>query len=161
MISQLLIRLGIPTYCFTTFTDLNANKTVKVGDTMPPQVGWVYGLSIECNGVLPRDSSKNLITSADTFNLYLNLKYGSTNYVESLRLCNLQFNSVANPASNQSRFLPINMPMHSDLKESTYENPLAITNATIGLTLWYIDKASYEQLVRTKIFSQNGVPYAG
>lgn len=157
-IQQTLFKLGIPTYCYSVETDITANNSIKIGETLPQDLGWIYGLSTNATGVTARDQTKLLPSFAQLSNLYLNLKYGQSIFVNGLRLCDLLF---LDPASgipiNSSRYLEVNVPLNTDLKLSFIDNPTLITGVTCVLNLYYIDKISYSTLVKQGLVLQNGL----
>lgn len=156
-----LFQLGIPTYVYSVQTALSGKNTQFIGDTLEVTVGWVYGLSINIENSLPGDQSQLNVTSIQAAKLFLNLKYGTSIYVNQLRLDHLIFNdpsATSNKYNNPQKYLPVNIPMATDLKQSFYTNPTLIaTPANVALNLFYIDTTGYENLVKNKVISRNGL----
>lgn len=159
MIQETLLKLGIPTYSVTIYTKLEDVTSQLIGDRMPEQIGWIYGLSTEVGDTHPDDATKQLISDNDIGSIWLCLKYGATEYIQDLRMTNLVFTSSQRPGMwfNPQRFFPVNIPMHTDLSTSKYKNPNKISNVHVALTLYYIDKTAYKNLLAQGIILANGV----
>ncbi len=157
MVQQLLMKWGIPTYVYSVQTLLAGAIEEKIGDTLEVTVGWVYGISVNVDGKTP-DNANNLITAGNTANLYLNLKYGQSIYVNGLRLNHLVFDQFpgAGPLFNQTKYLEVNIPVGTDLKQSTYSNPTLLTAAVVMINLFYIDVTAYQFLIDKNIILENG-----
>lgn len=160
-VQTFLMKLGIPTYIYSVETQLSGNSVEKIGDTMEVTVGWVYGLSINIEGTTAGNQTQACITSADALKLWINLKYGQAIYLNSLRLNHLCFDDLSVPAlprfNSEQKYLPVNIPMGTDLKQSFYQNPSLLNNTKfVVLNLFYIDAAAYKELVAQKLFLRNG-----
>lgn len=150
-------KLGIPTYIYSVETTLQGVVNEKIGDTIEVTLGWVYGLSINIEGKIAESNATNNITSVQAYQLFLNLKYGQSIYVNSVRLNHFIFDdpSAVPRYNNPSKYLPVNFPSGTDLKQSFYENPTLITGNVVTLNFFYIDKTSYNRLVKSNtIFGQ-------
>lgn len=162
-VQTLLMKLGIPTFVYSVNTQLSGNIKEKIGDTMEVTVGWVYGLSVNVEGTQPQNAGNANIVSADALKLFLNLKYGSSIYVNSLRLNHLCFDNLQVPANPQfnsdQKYFPVNIPVATDLKQSYYDNPTLLTSAKwVSLNMFYIDKATYLDLLKEKVLLASGRP---
>lgn len=158
-ISDILFKLGIPTYVYTVETTLTNIAEVKIGETLPVDLGWVYGLSVNIDGATAKNATVPNITAAQAFNLYLSLKYGQSIYVNALRLTEMVFSGpIAStaPFANAHRWLPVNVPLNTDLKQSFISNPTLITGPVVGLNVYYIDLTSYRELVNSGQILRNG-----
>ena len=160
-IQDLLFKLGIPTCIYSVETTLTGSLQEKIGDTLEVTVGHVYGMSVDIGGTTSQSTVTNNILTADTVKLWLNLKYGQSIYVNNLRLDHLVFSEPAAASSgysNPQKYLPVNIPVGTDLKQSYYQNPsLLTTPKTVTLNLFYIDKTAYKNLVDQKLVMQNGL----
>jgi hypothetical protein len=165
MLETLLLKWGIPTYIYNVNTVLAGKLQEKIGDTLEVTVGWVYGLSVNVDGVLP-DNSAPLISSNIVGDFYLTLKYGQSLYVNALRLNHLVYDYRTTGtgqliSTNSRKYFPVNVPVNTDLKQSYYSNPLVQTGgdvaAAISLNLFYIDVTAYTFLVNKGIVLQNGL----
>jgi hypothetical protein len=160
---SLLFKLGIPTYMYTVETAITGEISTNIGETLPQDLGWIYGLSTNVNGVTARDKTKIYPTALEASNLFLNLKYGQAIFVNGLRLSDLIFLdplALAQPG-NSERYLQVNIPLNTDLKLSYIQNPTQIGTpaapVTTALNLFYIDIKSYTTLVKQKMVLQNGM----
>lgn len=159
MTQQLLLQWGIPTYIYSVETVLQGKLDEKIGDTMEVTVGWVYGLSVNIDGVLP-DNSAELINSLQASNFYLTLKYGQSLYINKLRLTHLIYDRKTAGSldpTNPKKYLDVNIPLDTDLKQSFYSNPSLISGVAIALNLFYIDINAYKFLVERGLVLQNGL----
>lgn len=161
MIQDILFKMGVPTYCYsieTIFTGLNQQK---IGDTLEVTVGWIYGISTEISGTTP-DPTQPLPSTAQIGNIFLNLKYGQSIYVNKLRMSNLVFTDVASPPTqfiNSQKYLPFNIPALTDFKQSYYDNPQLYSGITATLNLYYIDKVAYQNLIASGQMFVNAQKY--
>jgi hypothetical protein len=162
-VQTFLLKLGVPTYIYSVVTELSGSIQEKIGDTMEVTVGWVYGLSVNLEGTLATEAAKTNIVSADALKLFLNLKYAQSIYLNQLRLNHLCFDDVSVPATpkftSEQKYLPVNIPIGTDLKQSYYSNPSLLTAPkNVTLNLFYIDKVSYIELLKQKLILSNGRP---
>lgn len=155
-IQQWLLQLGIPSYRVSINTTVVNQAKIEIAESMPNQIGWIYGLSVYTDSVTPENVAQ--ITMANSRALYLNLKDAATDFFETIRLdeLNYQSNAVGVPANNNERYTPVGIPGSIDLSQSYYFNPTIITSGVIMLNLWYISDRSYSQLVNGKIIKKDG-----
>lgn len=165
MLETLLLQWGIPTYIYQVETALQGKLQEKIGDTLEVTVGWVYGLSVNVDGVLP-DNSLPLVTSNQIADFYLTLKYGQSLFINQLRLSHLVYDYRTTGtgqliSTNCRKYFPVNIPVDTDLKQSFYSNPTLTkgsdTGSAISLNLFYIDITAYNFLVSKGIVLQNGL----
>lgn len=149
---ELLIKQGIPTYIINIFTDLGAvaESPIQIGKQMPTNIGLIYGISVNVDGVQPDNASNAMITQDEASKIWLTLVAGSLSFLKYVKLDQLVFSS-STLGDNQQRFLPVNIPNNFSLDLSQYFNPESIINKTISLQFWYIDKESYNRLVSNKL----------
>ena len=150
MISQWLMKLGIPTFTDTYFTLLptTATQQIKIGQDMPTPVGWIYGISLTTGGSHPTDPTQPIITSAQAPNVYIYFKIATDLYMHNFRLDNyMMFSQADNQMNNQLRYLPVSIPAATDLKESYYLNPTGITSTYVPLTIHYISLRDYRLML--------------
>lgn len=127
---------------FTTIKTVipaTAKSQINIATTMPTQIGLIYGISLTVDNT--DEAGNTLITFAQSGNIYLSLKKGSTLVLDNFRLDKLVYaDSDAATAFNTSdgRYLPTIIPNTISLDQSYYSNPSALTSATIMLDLWYI-----------------------
>lgn len=150
---SLLFQKGIATYTTTIYTPIPANpaQSFQIGKDMPLQIGRIFGMAIYTDGLTPDQA--DLVTSTDAFNLYINLKVGSANFVEEHRLSDMISFVAGVPITTRSNpFMEVNIPDGLDLSTSKYLNPTGIVaganNKTIALKLWYIGYETYNQLLK-------------
>lgn len=159
-IQDVLFKLGIPTYVYVVETQLTANAEIKIGETLPVDLGWIYGMSVNINGCSPKDSTKLNILPGQSASLFLTLKYGQSLYVNNLRVSELIYTQPEPVAqslfTNSNRYLSVNIPLNTDLKQSFFANPTLITGRIISLNLYYVDLTSYRTLVNEGILLRNG-----
>lgn len=161
MVADILFKLGVPTYQYSINTLLQGGAVQKIGDTLEVTVGWIYGLATQVSGTLPLDPAQPLPTGAQIQNIYLNLKYGQSIYINQMRMSDLTFiDPAAGLYINQSRYLPVNIPALTDFKQSFYQNPQLYNNINVSLTLYYIDKVAYKNLVESGLMFVNAQKFA-
>ncbi len=151
-----LFGLGIPTFTTTIYTPLPANaaNSFQIGKEMPKSVGRIFGMAVYSDGVTP--DGQDLITSTDAFNLYMNFKIGTSDFVEEHRLSDMLSFVAGSPVTTRSDpFMSVNIPNGLDLSVSKYLNPTGIVaganNKTIALKLWYIGFNTYNEMLKQKI----------
>lgn len=164
-IEALFLKLGIPTYTTTIYSPLPVSaatsNTFPIAKQLPTQIGRIYGMAVYCDTFTP--DNKALITTANAQVLYLTLKDGATNFVEDLRLSDMQSQFLATPNARPTNYLPVNIPGGFDLSTSFYSNPTGLvtgpTNVTVALKLWYISVETYNTMTKNKIVMVNaGLP---
>lgn len=154
MFKSILDKNGIPQLFQVIKTVITAAAPqIKLGNTLPTQIGLIYGISttVGIGGVATVDDTNNtLITAANASNLYLNLLKGSTLVVSPMRLDKLIFNvpSATLAPTADNRFLPMIIPNTISLDTSYYSNPTGISAGEIMLELWYIDNDMLQYLVQ-------------
>lgn len=161
---QHLMKLGIPTYTDTYFTLLPSTATsqIKIGQDMPTPVGWIYGISTTVWGSHPTDPTKPMITNIDATNLYVYFKIATDLYMNNYRVDNYvmfsaQTSSILNAQLNgTTRYMPVNIPAATDLKESYYLNPQGIVDKYIGLTIHYISLIDYRMMQKKGLITPLG-----
>jgi hypothetical protein len=152
-IETMCFKMGIRTYSDTYFTMLDGGSPTKIGQDMPNPIGWIYGISIETDSVYPTDATKPTITIDQASKLYLYFKEGTDLYLNNFRCDRAVFSNPPAPLptteyySNPKRYFQINIPKMTDLKQSYYNNPTAIKNVYVPLTIYYIDILSYNELL--------------
>lgn len=151
MIEEILFKLGIPTYMESVYTTLTAKAVIRLPKQMPTQIGWIYGLSVYCDGVTP--TGETLITTAQSEDLYMVLKAGQTDFIESYRVSQL---NISAQNGNDIQYCPVNIPAAISLDQSFWQNPLLITGAEIMLNIYYIDQKSFDVLVAGGWMGING-----
>lgn len=154
---DLLNKLGIPSYISQIVVDLPSanNTTVQLNDKVPESAGWIYGMSVEHDGTTPTDQTKVLINAADMQNLWLQLKYGTSIYIDNYRLDKLSWRDATVPIAFRN-YTPFSIPADTAWKNSVLLNPTGIINKTVIINVYFIDKGSYQHLVDTGVFWKNG-----
>jgi len=144
-IQTLLFKLGIGTWVedITTLLPAVASPTVQIGNTLPTNVGFIYGLSTYADSVDP--DGNTLITSAQAMTIYLVLKDGPTEFIQYIRMDDLLNIVAGSPLVRNQKFTSVNIPAF-DLSKSYYKNPSSVLNATIRLKLWYIQANDWKQI---------------
>lgn len=151
-IETFLLKHGIRTYSYPIITEINAKIEVAFGDSISTELGWIYGISAEVEGVTPKDGTVALPTMAQAAGLYINLQYGKTWFLEDFRYTNMVFyNPTTVAPQNERKYYPINIPYSTDLKQSIIRNPLTLSGFSAMITFHYIPKATYAELVDKKI----------
>jgi len=161
---DLLIKLGVPTYTTQIFKDLNATvtgNTIELGDDVPTNLGWIYGMSIHTDGFKPSDASKSLITLANAYDLWFTFVYGTANVTQYTRLSDMVFNVPPSTTRNGVRtqelnYMPISTPQGGDWRKSIITNPTGITTGTIMMNLFFIDEVTYQNLVASGVLWKGG-----
>ncbi len=152
---SLLIKYGIPTYFVPIYTDLPATNQLQIDISaqLQTQIGRIYGFSLDTDTVSP--ANKQLISVNDAMNIYLSLKWGSSYFIQEIRLDNMIYNITPGSTSMLpgERFLPVNVPNDFSLDQSIYINPTGVVGKTIKLNAWYISKISYNQLISAKVIT--------
>ena len=136
-------------------------QKINITQVMPTQVGLIWGLSVDVEGVTPLNQA--LITQADATNLYLTLRQGSSDFVLDLRVINMNFINfvpavipavAASNVLNPYRFLSVNIPGNISLDQSFYSNPTSLfSGAFIKLNLWYATWANLAELEKRGFIS--------
>jgi len=149
-IETLLFRMGIPTYEYSVDTLLSGKIKEYIGTDLQETVGYIYGMSINIEGTTSSNATVNNILSVDAPKLFLNLKYGQSIFVTSMRLDHLVYSdpSAAPKYSNSRKYLPCNIPLGTDLKLSYYDNPSLLSAKNVTLNFFYIDKTGYSHLLK-------------
>ena len=168
MLHDIIIKYGIPSYFESIQTDIPTGAgqlNIPIAAILPTQIGRIYGIStyVQMTGATKTADNKTLITVAQAGLLFLNLKWGATNFIQNLRMSELisepaGLNAVATPISNDNgvNYLPVNIPWDFSLDQSSYINPSLINSGTICLNLWYISKQTYETMIKENIVGING-----
>lgn len=150
----ILDRYGIPQLLTTIKTVIPGTATpqIKLGNTMPEQIGLIYGMSVSVGiaGVATVDDMGNtLITLTNASNLFLTLQKGSTKVLDPMRLDKLVYNvpNATVAATADYRYLPMIIPNYISLDTSYYSNPASLTAGEIMLELWYITNEMLDFLV--------------
>ena len=163
-VEMFLLRLGIRTYSYPVITAFNSSGAppsgqieVPIGDSLSTELGWIYGISTEVEGVTPKDKNVALPTFAQAAGLYLNLQNAQTWYINDFRFTNMIY---CNPASgiaipSGARYYPVNIPMQTDLKQSIIRNPLQQFGFSTMITFHYIPRETYNQLVKDGLMKNN------
>ncbi len=136
---DILSRYCIPQLFTTIKTTIAATAQVVIGTRMPTQIGLIYGISLTVAGF--DDGNAALITYANTQALYLTLKQGSTNVLESMRLDKLVYTNAGLSSilpATDNRYLPMIIPNTISLDQSFYSNPTAISSGEVMLDIWYL-----------------------
>jgi hypothetical protein len=158
---QLLFKLGIPSYTTTLFTPIPATavQQIQIAKQLPKSIGRIYGLSIYCDTVTPANDA--LITTTDAQNMYISLKDGTDLFYENVRLDDMLSTFTGVPSTRPQVYLPVSIQNEVDLSTSYYLNPTGIVagaNAkTIALKLWFIDKPTYNMMLKNKMFMTNAM----
>lgn len=153
-----LFKVGVPTYKTQIYIDLPAaaSNSIELGNTVPENIGWIYGLAVNVGGKKPNDASLNLLTLAQSYELWLQLKYGSADFIDYYRLSNLVFNNYGAARTQVENYLPVSIPMGTDWKKSLIINNTSIVSATIMFDIYFIDIPTYKNLVASKIIWERG-----
>lgn len=149
-VEQFLLRLGIRTYAYPVITAITAKPEILFGDSISTELGWIYGISAEVNGCTPKDQTVVLPTLAQAGDLYVNLQYGQTWFINDFRMSNLVFNDPSQATTgytNSQRYFGVNIPMTTDLKQSVIRNPKMASGFSTMITFHYIPRKTYESLV--------------
>ena len=157
---SLLIRNRLPVLHYPIYTAIPptpGQQRINITQIMPTQVGLIYGISIDTNGVTPNNVP--LITTQNSADLYLTLRQGSSDFILDLRLINALFIETATvlpggavQIENPYRFLSVNIPGDISLDQSYYSNPTTIVPGLgapglfIKLNLWYCTWANLKYL---------------
>lgn len=152
-----LLKHGIRTYSYPVITPITAKIEVQIGDSLSTELGWIYGISTEIDGVTPKDQSVILPTLAQAGDLYLNLQYGQTWYINDRRMSNLVYNTpnAGLVIPSGSRYEPVNIPYTTDLKQSIIRNPKMASGFSTMLTFHYIPRQTYDALVKSGLLKQD------
>lgn len=157
-IETFLFRLGIRTYSYPVLTEFTTPQIeVLIGDSLSTELGWIYGISTEVEGVTPKDQNKLLPTFAQAADLYLNLQNAQTWYVNDFRFTNMIYINplTGTPIPSGARYYPVNIPSQTDLKQSIIRNPKQLIGFTTMITFHYIPRATYNQLVKDNLLKDN------
>ena len=143
---QLLLKLGCVTWTQDIVTQIStsATATQQIGNVMAQNVGFIYGLSIYVDCFLPDNTPS--ISTAQAQQLYLNLKTGSTEFIQSIRLDDMVTLIAGVVQPRETRYLPVSIPSF-DLSKSQYANP-TLTGAGnfIALKLWFINNNDWARV---------------
>jgi len=161
---KLLNAWGIPNYCIpiTSTIPVQATAEIDISKTMPEDVGWIYGMSIDTDTVDP--ANRPLISTGEAQNMYLKLKHGSTEFYSPVRLDKFIQPSFLVPAYFGKAYLPISIPGDFDFSASKYINPTGIVSSSdpaappkvINLFLWHITKIDYHFLLNKGMLLRRG-----
>ncbi len=126
---------NIPTKIKTLTTSTNAANATVIGQTMPAEIGYIYGISVLKDGI--DEQGQAVIAEAQLENVFLQLKRGTSLVFDSYRLDQLCFSSDTD-LSNPKRYLDIVMPGDLDLSTSQYITPNGAAVGNIVLNLFYL-----------------------
>lgn len=131
LIEDIISKAGIPTYITKLVSQIPAAATLEIPmpKTIPKQIGLIYGLFTYTDTVDPANNP--LITSADASVLYMVLKDGPDEFIQSIRLDDLQNTIVGVPLSRTERYYRCNIPGNFDLSTSFFQNPTGIVSAPV------------------------------
>jgi len=154
-IETFLMRLGIRTYSYPVITQITSKIEIQFGDSLSTELGWIYGISAEVDGVTPKDPGVPLPTLAQSAGLYINMQYGQTWYLNDYRYTNLVYYAPSTGIPiNSERMLRVNIPYSTDLKQSIIRNPLAQTGFSTMITFHYIPLKTYEYMVKNNVVKE-------
>ncbi len=156
-VEKFLLGQGIRTYYYSVITAITAKIEIPFGDSISTELGWIYGISAEINGVTPKDQTVPLPTLAQSADLYINLQFGQTWYIMDLRLSNLVYTEqvAGRDLTNPQRYYPVNIPFTTDLKQSIIRNPKSATGFSTMIGFHYIPRKTYNELVAKGLLKQN------
>lgn len=152
MFEQLFFNLGIPTYMQSIYVTITNTRTINFPKQMPNQIGWIYGISTYCDGVTP--DNQTLPTTAQAEDLYTVWKAGQTEFIAAYRVSQLSF---FNANGTDQQYQPVNIPSKISLDQSQIINPTGASGFTLMLNLFYIDEASYLNLIKSGRLGTNGL----
>ena len=155
-----LLEYGIDSYRMSILSPIptTAEQQIPIAKQIPQQVGLIFGMSIYTDTITP--AAQPLITTADAENLYLTFKDGPTDFLQPVRLDEMNYNFVGVPNVNPQLYLPVNIQGNFDLSTSFYSNPSLIFSiapavTTIMLNLWYISTESYLFLIKQGVVKED------
>lgn len=130
-----------------TFPTTVQNK-LTIPDKLQTNIGLIYGISIYTDTVTA--DNQTLITTTEAALLYLTLKKGSADFIDSTRLDDLLFQFSGVPTLPADKYLPVHIPAPFSLDQSFISNPTGIVapaapaTKAIQLNLWYINMNMYD-----------------
>lgn len=159
MIQEQFVKLGIPTYITQLQIDLPAVAKAQnlLGQDVPTNIAWVYGLSVTVDGTAPLDASQNLISLSESKNLWLTLMAGTNIFQQNIRLSDLLYVQGGVMRSQPYNFCPVSIPSGIDWKTSYIQNPNGVTSKSVLLNIYYIDKPTYNNLVGSGVLWKTGI----
>jgi len=123
-----------------------ATQQIAVGSKMPTDVGFIFGLSVFANSVSPGGST--LLTFAQTGTVYLQLKRGSNNVLNQVRLDQYVVNTADATRSNYAQpYVETYLPADISLDQSLYFNPTGVLNSSVMLNFWYVNTETTKALL--------------
>jgi len=145
-----LFKLGVGTWVMDVITQIPnpASTQFNIGQTLPKNVGYIYGLSTYCDGVDTQNVA--LPTTAQLQALYLTFKNGPAEFFSMVRMSDFS-NELLNATSNSyqvrdQKYTPVNIPAF-DLSTSFYNNPTSIVGPiNIRLKLWYVQLGDWNDI---------------
>lgn len=163
-IEHWLFRLGVPTYKTYLQIDLGttANQKIEIADKVPENVGWIYGLSVQKDGSFPYDATIPLISNVQSYQLWLTLKYATSDFVDTWRLSDLIYTPfvpapvIVYDRQQERNYTPVSIPMGVDWRKSTIINPTGIVNATIFMDVYFIDLNTYKNMRESGVIGFQG-----
>lgn len=149
-----LFRMGIGTWIedIPTLLPTPAAVTVPIGQTMPSNVGFIYGISTYADGV--DSENQTLISTVQSQLIFMTLQDGPTQFIQKVRLSDLLNEVAGSPVVRAEKFTPVAIPAF-DLSKSFYQNPTSVAGAVIRLKLWYIQKDTWNKLKEHFTFDQS------
>lgn len=163
----MLFSLGVPTYTYdlATAIPVTASNKIQISKEMPKVTGWIYGLTVEGDGV---DQDGNpLPTTTNYTNMYMLLKDGTSEFVQYLRLSDALNVFAGSPVIRPVGYLPVSFPGNFDISNSFYLNPTLIASApapaqpiTIHMKWRYVTIASMAILKAHGFIFTPGQPMA-
>jgi hypothetical protein len=142
---QLCRKYNIPTQ-FTNIIisfPISVQAKLVIPDKLQTNIGLIYGISIYTDTVTA--DNQTLITTTEAGLLYLVLKKGSADFIDSIRLDDLLFQFSGVPTLPAEKYLNVHIPAPFSLDQSFIANPTGIVapappgTKAIQLNLWYIN----------------------
>lgn len=160
MIEEMLLCNGIPIYQQTFFTDLPATAMQQnpIAQTLPTQIGYIYGLSLYTDTVGP--TNQTLININDCRNMYLQLNWKGSKFMDSIRLSDLCYDVIpfGTALCPEPRYKRVSIPYNFSMDQSYYLNPKNVVSKTVALNLWYITRSDYNKLITRGEISDDLIP---
>lgn len=154
MIEELLLRAGVPAYKTNLITTITTSKEINLGQQAPENIGWIYGISLNVGGTDYQGNT--LISLADSYNLWLNLKIQTNVFTQSIRLANFIYLNPSAIRTTERNYMPVSIPLQLDWKQSSILNPTGIASGIVNFDFYYIDIPSYNKLVANQMILKPG-----
>ena len=144
-----IMKMGLVSRTQNIVVALNGQSKQKLGGQLQTDVGLVYGWNIYADTVDP--DGDDLISTTDATNLYLTLKIGGQDAVETIRLDDMLSVFAGSPVGRAKEYLELIIPYWAlSLDKSNIKNPTLVGSdgslPVVYINMRYLSMDDYQEL---------------